>query len=276
LQKSQNTIVFLVGSKGLIGSALATSLQGAGYQVFTINVKLPEDSSDLEVILDSAIKSRKNSRKILINCAWSPRPTGVNRESTENYAWIEFTRFILNLCTKNSIQYYGIGSCTEKLLNPTDAYTIAKLKCRELVLGESQHNTPSTPNFATRRNELNHGWFVPHYIYNFKPASPELVRYVISEIDKFEGSQKAKTVKINSNSEHDFVSLTEVVHQIMKALENGISGVIEIGSGRSQKNIELLNMLFSDVSFSANHQHRNEILGYHGVADLKWLSELGG
>jgi hypothetical protein len=63
-----------------------------------------------------------NSRITVLNCAWSPRPTGINRLDPGNKIWIRITKELVKHCLRMNFSYYGIGTCLERDLTIQDFY----------------------------------------------------------------------------------------------------------------------------------------------------------
>ncbi len=261
--KSQ--ILFVIGAKGFLGSAIMSGFRYNYWRVVACNSRIQENLLDLKEELKILQAQYPMAHITIINCAWSPKPTGQSRIDSSNLYWVQITNALVTFCVENSISFYGIGTCLEKNPNIQDPYTSAKRQCRKIVIFALRKNRKFPPK---NRNNVRIGWLIPHYLYSKNKFAPGIVRSVADQISM--QNKEPKVVTIDTNEYHDFIEVMACVKLVEKAIIGKLSGVFDLGTGKLESNKKLIERLFPGASVRVTG-NISKLKGYSFPANMKWI-----
>lgn len=268
---NQKQILYIIGASGLLGAAIFDYFTHPSWDVVAGQARAKGNLCEIKNELAKLKIHNPESRITIINCAWSPKPTGINRLNSENLIWVEITKELVKHCLEKKYSFYGIGSCLERELTVQDAYTLAKRECAKIILSALSANF--TKKTQTEYEGISIGWLRPYYIYSLNPLAPSLIRFVsaqLSMINSTEGT--SNSVVIEANNFHDYIELEACVGLVRDIILSGNSGVFDLGTGKIESNISLIERLFPGVLVSTAG-YDSSITGTSLTAELEWKNQ---
>jgi hypothetical protein len=263
-------ILYIIGASGLLGKAINNHFLHPNWNVIAGRARAEGNLSEIKNELAVLRIKNPESRITIINCAWSPQPTGMNRLDPGNQIWVQITSELVEHCLEKKYSYYGIGTCLERDLTIQDPYTSAKRECAEIVLTAlSATLAKKTP---TENERLSIGWLRPYYIYSLNPPTPSLIRFVVNQLFILNSTKEThNSVQIETNNSHDYIELEECVDLIQRIILSRNSGVFDLGTGKLESNASLIERLFPGVSVTTTG-HESSIAGTSLTAKMEWKS----
>lgn len=258
-----NQVLFIIGASGLLGKALSNQFSHPDWKVVVSYSRLEGDLTAIKNELSTLGLANPTSRITVINCAWSPRPTGANRLNPSNQIWIQITKKLLEFCVQMNFSFYGVGTCLEKEFTIQDSYTTAKRECAKIILAARSEASDKDKHVVL-------GWFRPYYIYSLNPPTPALVRFAADQINYRDSNQSlGRFIQIDTDNSHDYIELEVCVNLIEKIITSKRSGIFDLGTGQTESNVSLLTRLFPGISISVA-ENKNSIAGTSKAADMGW------
>lgn len=211
--------VMVTGSSGFIGKHIIADLKFCGHEVIEVDIDSGVDIHDLgdtdfkhidaviHLAAYSLIKSRENPGE-----AFRVNVGGLVH--------------LLDLCSSNDVKLimasassvYGVPSCLpvneSHSLQPTSIYGVTKLAMEKLV--EVYHNTKGLDRIIFRFTNV----YGPGQVNGIIPAAIHSIKNDLPIELTGTGMQT-----------RDFVFIDDVVHFVVRGLENDKSGIYNIGSG---------------------------------------------
>jgi nucleoside-diphosphate-sugar epimerase len=200
---AKNISLALTGSTGLIGSAFLEQLP-EGVEVTKLLPFRFMKSSEITPVIEEL--STLGTRLVL-HLGWPASSSLENyRYSAENFEALEKTIILKDACLRNNISFIGIGTVLDKENNQENIYQQTKFICRKIFESEI-HNQVIT-------------WIRPYFVFN-NSHWPDFIH-----------SRQLVPVEIEDNTPRDFIHINDVVSALFAVIQNGITGEIDLGSGR--------------------------------------------
>jgi hypothetical protein len=267
---NQSRVLYIIGASGLLGKAISEHFSHPNWMVVSGRARVEGNLSEIKKELAALKLEHPKSRITIINCAWSPKPTGGNRLDPSNLKWIQITKDLVELCLEGDISYYGIGTGLEKDSTIEDPYTEAKRESAKIL--ERARTRVHKEIFSTH-GQMSFGWLRLFYVYSLSPLTPALVRFVSSEINNRNSHPGVPiSVEIESNNSHDYIELKACVNLIQKVIISESSGEFDLGTGKIASNMSLIERLFPGVSVTTSGH--STILGTSLPADIEWEKKI--
>lgn len=201
--------VLVTGSRGFIGREVCADFESSNFQVVPSEKASVEGSDYVEKLVEKALSEKCDT---LLHLAWVSNSQPNYKESLSNHVWAKKTIDIAKKCFEAKIKFCGIGSIAElNDLGETNFYAIAKREAQR----------------ATQEISKNFLWIRLSHVVSLIHSKPGLVR----EIKEYEGP----VVIRNGNESQDFILLEDVIRGVRVALEENLTGIVDIGSGESRK-----------------------------------------
>jgi len=205
--------IALTGANGFIGRHLVNlmSLNGSEHK------RLSFRQHDYAEILRQMRNLKAEGVTNFLNLGWPASSTHDYKNSEENANASKLSLQLAEACVETGIRFFGVGSPAE--LWPGDSeYAKRKSESREEVRHLIEANKVT--------------WLRPHLVFD-SASWPKLVRDAASGIE----------VLIRDNSRQNFIHVEDVASGIYAAVMHGLSGEVDILSGKPIRPSELLEAL---------------------------------
>ncbi len=229
--------LLITGMGGFIGSHLAMILGEQPLSNYEIVSWDKQAMGDLLLKRDRDEALNLLRPHAVLHLAWSSTGTDDYHDDPLNAIWGEESSSFLQECVLRKIRFVAMGSAVDlpedTLLN--SPYSAAKQRFRLAfeVLNESGDAL----------------WLRPQYVVSLEDKRPRVVREYFDK--RLESSFKI----VNPELKLDFIHVADVAAAIRIAIEHGITGVAELGSGSLHSVAELVAAAEEWISNSAVTSH---------------------
>lgn len=241
--------VLITGGTGLIGTHLLAAWAGRRTRLLAPG----RAEFDLENPDGLAALVERASPDAVVHLAWSAGGTIGYRDTAENRSWYRISLRLAERCQEWGIRFYGTGSVIDDQ-SAHEEYTAAKAGLRSAL----------EPEITTHRI----GWLRPFYVFDPESGRPALLRQAA------EAARRGDPVALNSpEALHDFVHVADVAEAIVTAVEGGLLGTIEIGSGRTHRVADLVERAgyaWTPGPASDRPAHADRAADIRGLRALGW------
>ena len=158
----------------------------------------------------------------VLHLAWFSTNGDFYQEDPSNAHWGQASSSFLVECLQRGIRFMAIGSAADVQGDPAfdSPYSTAKRHFRLAFEGlrESREVT----------------WLRPQYVVSFEDKRPRVVRAYLQR-------RPGSSFKLDSpDAELDFIHVADVASGIRLSIENGVTGIVDIGSGSLHSVSELI------------------------------------
>jgi len=236
--------ILLTGGTGFIGSSLLYSLDQLGFEVMTMCRSEPNNAYQNITWLEADLLDAETyetqiaefSPNIVVHLAWQGLPDYSLNNSLINLSLtIRFLSFVTRLksCRKvivaGSCWEYGntVGECHEEMsLSPTSYFAWAKNSIRTWL------------ELHCEQNKIEYVWLRIFYVYGPGQRPASIVPSILSSL-----INKEEPYIQNPFNANDYVYIDDVVNAFLISINKSfLSGTYNIGSGKSVRVLEILNL----------------------------------
>lgn len=201
--------VLITGGSGLIGRWVHTYWP-ASLEPVEVDHR-EHDLTDGKTFVDLI---RAVSPDVVLHLAWCASGFPGYRDSPENVRWVEASASAAYHCMEAGIGFVATGTVVDSAPGP-DAYSAAKNELR----GRLSH--PISVGAMA--------WVRPFYTFDPAARRPALVADCLAARDS------GDPVRLRSpGSAHDFIHAADVGSAVARVLESRLTGVVDVGSGRTR------------------------------------------
>lgn len=243
----------MTGATGLIGSRVAVALRAAGANPTAVG------RSEVDALAPGALAALVDelTPEVFLHLAWTAGGTVGYRDSRENARWRAISREVAMRCLERGTRFIGTGTVLDDPSLPADTLDAYARSKRELRADLSEA-------LATDRAT----WIRPFYVFDVSAARPGVLRAARA------AALAGRPVELtNPDAVHDFVHVLDVVQAILCAVSEGLTGVVDVGSGT----VHTVADLVSRAGYRWARTNSGEPPGLHEdhVADIRKLSAAG-
>ena len=249
--------LLITGAGGFIGSHLGTVL--AEQPISNYDIVAWDRRSMGDLLLQQNRERVLNTERpqAVLHLAWSSTDSDYYQEDPSNALWGQASSSFLSECLHRGIRFMAIGSAADLPGDPAfdSPYSTAKRRFR-MAFEKVQESGEVT-------------WLRPQYIVSFEDERPRVVRAYLQ-------TQPEDTFTMDRpEAELDFIHVVDVASGIRVAVENGVVGVVELGSGSLHSVSELIaaaERWYSDSAVTSQHSSRPRpsFNGSAVLAQLGW------
>ena len=164
-----------------------------------------------ETAFEEALKYQRPDA--VLHLAWSPTQSDAYQSNPQNAEWAVATAHFARRCIEAGIWFLATGSAADDPLDQTHAspYSEAKRRLRREI--ESLQNGGRIT------------WLRPQYVVSVADRRPRLIREFLEQ------TVDSGFALLNPTQRLDFIHVEDVASGITATLRNGLTGVVELGSG---------------------------------------------
>ena len=149
---------------------------------------------------------------VVLHLAWTASSTPGYRSSPANAAWHAASLDAARACLELGSRFVGTGTVVDDQPHG-DAYAAAKSRLRADLAA------------AIDAGEVT--WLRPHYVFDPDGPSPAVLREAVA------ARTAGRPVALSTpTAAHDFVHAADVGRAVVAAVLDGLTGVVDVGSGR--------------------------------------------
>jgi nucleoside-diphosphate-sugar epimerase len=215
----------ITGASGLVGSWVLHHWSG------TRTTPLAVRHADVDLLVPGSatdLVARTEPTQV-VHLAWSASGRPDYRTTDDNERWVDTTLELVDAARAAGARVWLTGTVVDDEVDATDAYTRAKVRLKESLL-------PSIEQGAV-------GWLRPFYVFDEVRRRPAVVDLARAARDRGEA------IHLRSpHQAHDFVHASDVGRAVVAAVAHGLTGEVQIGSGRLHTVAELVTRLGADWS----------------------------
>lgn len=227
--------MYISGSTSFISTYVQRALVDFGYQVKALNRAFVDKPDQLDVdkrFLDGAI---------LLYFGWYSNREDDYQHSVTNFLWLERATKAIDFAKKRGMKIVIPGSSAEYLNSSNSPYVQSKRTLLDRL----------------RESEINFLWPRIFYAFSIEDLRPRIVR----QASKSYVSRRSLTLR-SAYDAQDYVEVKDVAVQIAKALNQQMSGEIDIGSGQIHKTYDLVRRAFPKLSIVITEENPSDVPRY--------------
>jgi hypothetical protein len=241
--------ILVTGSTGLLGSQLLEIPQVIEYFVPPRFDLLGEGAAKkLSEIADF------NECDGILNLAWVSNSQNDYSNSSLNFSWLSFSRDLAEVCIDKKIQYIGAGTCLEKIVSDKSNYVESK-----------RTHFSEISSYLTNSNML---WLRFAYIVDLINMKPRI-------LNQFKDMDSTQLIIKQPNCKNDYILIGDAVNAINWSISHGLSGVVEIGSGKLHSNRSLIEKFCTSREYRTPNFIQAELAEDGPVSDIEVLKNSG-
>ena len=205
--------VLITGATGFLGRHVMATLGEADSDELTVVSWNRQKMGDLRNREQRIAELRKHRPDVVLHLAWSSTEHNNYQEDPENSSWGELGIDLLHECLALGFWYIATGSAADISGDPnySSPYSEAKRHLRSIV------EPYALSGQAT--------WLRPQVVVSLADQRPRVVRQYLQR-------PPGSDFQINSpEAEFDFVEVRDVAQGIAATIRNGLTGVVDLGSG---------------------------------------------
>ena len=210
----------ITGSSGLVGTWVLHHWDIGDM------VPVPLRGSDLDLLAPGAASEliRRTAPDAILHLAWCASGRADYRRSDDNERWVDATLALCESARSAGSTVWLTGTAVDDSPDAPDAYSRSKARLR----------TALSPAIA----EGSVGWLRPFYVFDERWRRPGVV-------DLAESARAGGEAVLlqNPHRAHDFVHASDVGRAMVRAVSEGLTGEVQIGSGRLHTVAELVSAL---------------------------------
>ena len=205
--------LLITGATGFLGNHVVTRLDQADSSDFTV---IPWDRQKMGDIRNRERRLtvlKEHRPDVVLHLAWSSTAHDDYQEDPENSSWGVLGADLLHECLELGSWYIAAGSAADVKDEPGYAspYSDAKRYLRSVV------EPYALSGQAT--------WLRPQFVVSLADQRPRVVRQYFQRPTGTDFRMK------NPGAEFDFVEVKDVAQGIATTIRNGLTGVVDLGSG---------------------------------------------
>ena len=214
--------LLITGATGFLGSHVMATLAAADWGGSTVISWDRQMMGDLRDRKSRLAELRKHRPDVVLHLAWSSTKSHAYHEDPENSSWGALSADLLHECLKMGSWYIATGSAADV---PEDSgysspYSDAKRYLRSII------EPYALSGQAT--------WLRPQFVVSLADQRPRVIRQYFQRPAGSDFRIK------NPDAEFDFVEVRDVAQGIATTISNGITGVVDLGSGYLHSVAELV------------------------------------
>ena len=205
--------LLITGATGFLGSHVIETLAEADSDEFTVVSWDRKKMGDLRNRERRIAALGKHRPDVVLHLAWSSTEHYKYQEDPENPSWGVLGSDLLHECLELGCWYIVAGSAADITGDPnySSPYSDAKRHLRSVV------EPYALSGQAT--------WLRPQVVVSLADQRPRVVRQYLQR-------PPGRNFQINSpEAEFDFVEVRDVAQGIAATIRNGLTGVVDLGSG---------------------------------------------
>lgn len=222
---SQIVRVLITGSQGFIGRHLIDELKLNFKDRIEIFAWQRIQQGDLRVkgVLEDAV--RRLQPNVIVHLAWSRASLSDYALDPLNACWVDVGARLAKLAHRTGLWVMFAGSAADELSEDiyNTPYGRAKRDLREIV--------------RDQLHEELYTWFRPQYVYSIQDRRPALLRQF------FDSACSNDFHPERPNDLRDWVDVRDVASGLNAILQNRITGVVDLGSGKAHTVQEFLDAI---------------------------------
>jgi nucleoside-diphosphate-sugar epimerase len=205
--------VLITGATGFLGNHVLAVLSKAALGEFTVVSWDRGKMGDLRNRERRRAALRKHRPDVVLHLAWSSTEHNKYQEDPENPSWGVLGINLLHECLELGCWYIATGSAADIAGDPnySSRYSDAKRHLRSVV------EPYALSGQAT--------WLRPQVVVSLADRRPRLVRHYLQRWPDSDFQIK------NPDAKYDFVEVRDVAQGIAATIRNGLTGVVDLGSG---------------------------------------------
>lgn len=181
-----------------------------------------QEMGDLLVESNRSAVMRRLRPHTVLHLAWASTKIDDYQDNPSNENWGEESSAFMRECTDRGIRFLAMGSAADQPGDQTfdSPYSAAKRRFR-LTFEELNESSEVT-------------WLRPQYVVSLEDKRPRVVRAFL------EANEASKFRPENPDTVLDFIHVADVCSGIKLAIQNNLTGIVELGSGNLHSVAELI------------------------------------
>jgi hypothetical protein len=241
--------VLIVGHSGLIGKAVLLVPSSIEFVLAQARLDLGKNGSGDSLVSEAVQKSCTG----ILNLAWQSNNSENYDLSDIHSRWQIAMEDFTKVAVKAGLKIYLVGTCLDNEVLEGNSYVSAKSLLKVSLINQIQEGLVT--------------WFRPFFIISLLEMRPRIIRGLLEQ------DNTHFTVQ-SPSSTNDYVLVEDVAAGIILSIEEDLFGEIDLGSGVSTSNLEIVKIV------SQMHNIHLPALGkkpaLHGaIADMQELKDLG-
>jgi nucleoside-diphosphate-sugar epimerase len=213
--------ILVLGGSGFIGRRAVDALRDRSPGV-NLTVWSRTEHGDLLDPMAVRRGLRVVKPECVLNLAWASTAARDYRDDPENERWVDASASLVDETQRQGLRLVLTGSALDDAASEEEdsPYGRAKNELRNLVAP------------LVSRGELT--WLRPHYVISVAERRPNILR------DFMNSSPSSPFHPLTPDASHDFIDVLDVGSAIAAVVAEGLTGQVEIGSGRLRSVDEVL------------------------------------
>jgi len=241
--------VLIVGHSGLIGKAVLLAPSSIEFVLAEARLDLGKNGSGNSLVSEALQKSCSG----ILNLAWQSNNSEDYDLSDTHSRWQIAMEDFTKVAVKAGLKIYLVGTCRDNEVLEGNNYVSSKSRLKVSLINQIEKGLVT--------------WFRPFFVISLSEMRPRIIRGLLQ-------AENTHFIVQSPSSTNDYVLVEDVAAGIILSIEEDLLGEIELGSGVSTSNLEIVKIVCQMHNIHLPTLGKKPAL--HGaIADMQGLKDRG-